>query len=98
MSNILLEPKVTEGKLRSLSFTKSDGDSLKQPINIWDTASCEPKVGIARMRAMRACLKYTIAVLRELREAKSLVRLITKWLYWTVPQFFKQSSELSRPE
>jgi hypothetical protein len=88
------------------------GNSLKQPINIWDTASCEPKVEIARMRAMRACLKYTIAVLRmpnpadenpelipgELREAKSLVRLITKWLYWTVPQFFKQSSELSRPE
>jgi hypothetical protein len=74
------------------------GNSLKQPINIWDTAYCEPKVEIARMRAMRACLKYTIAVLRELREAKSLVRLVTKWLYWTVPQFFKQSSELSRPE
>ena len=98
MSNILLEPKVTEGKLQPSRLLKVMGNSLKQPINIWDTASCEPKVEIARMRAMRACLKYTIAVLRELREAKSLVRLITKWLYWTVPQFFKQSSELSRPE
>ena len=58
-----------------------------------------------------ASLKYTIAVLRipnpadenpelipgEIPGAKKLARRIKKWLYWTVPQFVKQSSELSRP-
>jgi hypothetical protein len=33
----------------------------------------------------------------EIPGAKKLARRITKWLYWTVPQFVKQSSELSRP-